>query len=442
MALLSESEARTILNKVLALSKADECQVTLSGGRAGNLRFARNTVSTAGGSDTLSLSISSSVGAKTGSVTVNELDDEALGRAVRAAEELARLSPDNPEHMPLVGPQRYVEPKAYFASTAGITQSDRVRWAGDSIRLCREKKLTAAGFLSDSARFSAIANSKGLFGYQQRTDVDFSVTTRTEDGRGSGYGIADCNDSAQLDAGAVTAVAARKALQSVGARAIEPGKYTVVLEPSAGVTLVNLMLGAMNARLTDEGRSFLSKAGGASRVGEKIVDERVNLLTDPLDSELPGNKWSQDGRAQRRVDWIEGGVVRNVGYTRHWARKKGIDEEKAPPLAFGRAIMRGTNTSLDDLIKGVKRGVLVTRLWYIRAVDPQTLLQTGLTRDGTFFIENGEIKYPVKNFRFNESPVIMLNNLEALGRPQRVENSLIPPMVVRDFTFSSLSDAV
>jgi predicted Zn-dependent protease len=125
-----------------------------------------------------------------------------------------------------------------------------------------------------------------LFGYQQRTDVDFSVTTRTEDGRGSGYGIADCNDATQLDAGAVTAVAARKALQSVGARAIEPGKYTVVLEPSAGVTLVNLMLGAMNARLTDEGRSFLSKAGGASRVGEKIVDERVNLLTDPLDPDF------------------------------------------------------------------------------------------------------------------------------------------------------------
>ncbi len=442
MSLLTESEARAILQQALAFSKADECQVSLTGVRAGNLRFARNTVSTSGGSDTLSLAVTCSVGRKAGSATINEFDAASLERAVRAAEELARLSPENPEFMPVVGPQQYTEPKAYFDTTAKLTQEDRVRWAAASIGHCKERKLTAAGYLSDSARFSALANSKGLFGYQRRTDIDFSVTTRTEDGTGAGYGIADFNDASRLDAGGVTAIAARKALQSREARAIEPGKYTVILEPSAGVTLVNLMLGAMSARLTDEGRSFLSKAGGASRVGEKIVDERVNLWTDPMNAELPGNKWSQDGRALRRTDWIQGGVVRNVGYTRYWAKKKGLDENTAPSPGFGRSIMGGTDTSLDDLVKGVKRGVLVTRLWYIRAVDPQTLLYTGLTRDGTFFVENGEIKFPVKNFRFNESPVIMLNNLEALGRPQRVENSLIPPMVVRDFTFSSLSDAV
>ncbi len=442
MSLLTESEARAILQKTLSFSKADECQVSLTGVRAGNLRFARNTVSTSGGSDTLSLAVTASLGRKSGAATINEFDDASLERAVRAAEELARLSPENPEFMPQVGPQTYLEPKAYFDATANLTQEDRVRWAAASIGHCKERKLTAAGYLSDSARFSALANSKGLFGYQRRTDLDFSITTRTDDGTGSGYAVADYNDASRLDAGGVTAIAARKALQSREARAIEPGKYTVILEPSAGVTLVNLMLGAMNARLTDEGRSFLSKPGGASRLGEKIVDERVNLWTDPLNAELPGNKWGQDGRAQRRTDWIQGGVVKNVGYTRFWAKKKGLDENAAPSPGFGRSIMGGTDTSLDDLVKSVKRGVLVTRLWYIRAVDPQTLLYTGLTRDGTFFVENGEIKFPVKNFRFNESPVIMLNNLEALGRPQRVENSLIPPMVLRDFTFSSLSDAV
>lgn len=442
MALLTESEARSILEKTLALSKADECQVSLSGARRGNLRFARNTVSTSGGSDTLSLGVTSNIGAKSGFATSNEFDAASLEKVVRRAEELARLSPDNPEHVELVGPQTYLEPRSFFSSTAALTQEDRVRSAAASIKICRDEKLTAAGFLSDAAGFSALANSRGLFGYQRTTEVDFSVTARTDDGRGSGYGIADFDDAAKLDTAAITRIAARKAALSQGARAIEPGKYTVLLEPAAGATLIGNMVLAMNARTTDEGRTFLSKAGGGTRVGEKLMDERVHLYSDPMNPDLPGAKWAPDGRAQRRVEWIEGGVVKHLAYTRYWARKKGIPEDRAPSAATRSFIMTGTNTGLDDLIKGVKRGVLVTNLWYIRLVDAQTLLYTGLTRDGTFYIENGVIKYPVKNFRFNESPVIMLNNLEALGRPERVSNRLIPPMVIRDFTFSSLSDAV
>ncbi len=454
MALLSESEARALLQKTLGLAKADACQVSLTGSRRGNLRFARNTVSTSGGSDTLSLGITCSFGPKTGFATVNEFDDASLARAVRKAEELARLSPDNPEHMDLVGPQTYLDPKSYFESTARLTQEDRVRAAAASIGICRDKKLTAAGYLSDSAGFSALANSRGLFGYQRSTDIDFTVTARTEDGRGSGYGIADFDDAARLDTAAITTVAARKAELSRDARAIEPGKYTVILEPVAAATLIGNMLGAMNARATDEGRTFLSKAGGGTRVGEKLMDERVHLYSDPMSADLPGRKWTGDGSAQRRVDWIQGGVVKNLSYSRYWARKKGLAEDKVALGGAGGggggrgggggpgAIMAGTDASLDTLVKGVKRGVLVTNLWYIRLVDAQTLLYTGLTRDGTFYVENGEIKYPVKNFRFNESPVIMLNNLEALGRPVSVSNSLIPSMVLRDFTFSSLSDAV
>ncbi len=454
--LLSESEARTILQKTLGFSKADSCQVNLSGGRRGNLRFARNTVSTSGGADVLSLNVQCTVGTKTGSSSINEFDDASLAKVVRQAEELARLAPENPEFIEFVGPQTYAEPASFIDATAKLTQEDRVKAAAASIGVCKEQNLTAAGFLADNATFAAIANSKGLFGYQRGTGINFSITTRTADGTGSGYGSADFHDASKLDATAVTQYAARKAVQSREARAIEPGKYTVLLEASAASSLVNLMTGSMNARLTDEGRSFLSRPGGASRLGEKIVDERVQISTDPTNPELPGVKWSGDGRAQKRVDWIKDGVVQNLSYTRYWARKKGVEGKAPPPPRAGDigddrvgvfdgsqgTIMAGTNASLDELIKSVKRGVLVTRLWYIRAVDPQTLLYTGLTRDGTFFIENGEIKYPVKNFRFNESPVIMLNNLEALGRPQRVNTSLIPPMVIRDFTFSSLSDAV
>lgn len=441
MAILSETEARAILQKVLALSKADECDVNLGGGRSGNLRFARNTVSTSGGSEQLGLGVTSSFGKRSGTASINEFDDASLARVVRTSEELARLSPENPEYVELPGPQKYLEPAGYFASTANLTQEDRVRQVAASLGICREAKLVAAGFLSDNTGFSAIANSRGLFAYSRDTGVDFSITARTGDGTGSGYALADFNDASRLDAAAVTRIAAKKAAMSQGAKAIEPGKYTVILEPAAAGTLINLMVRAMSARSADEGRSFLGKAGGGTRLGEKLLDERVHLYSDPLHPALPGNKWADDGLPQRRIEWFEGGVVRNLRYSRYWARKKGLAEDQVA-IGGGPTIMTGTDTRLEDLIKGVKRGVLVTNLWYIRQVDPQTLLQTGLTRDGTFYVENGEIRHPLKNFRFNESPVIMLNNLEALGQATRVNGNLIPSMVVRDFTFSSLSDAV
>ncbi|MGE3313296.1 MAG: TldD/PmbA family protein, partial [Limisphaerales bacterium] len=440
MAILSETEARAILQKVLALSKADECEVTLGGGRSGNLRFARNTVSTSGASEQLGLGVTSSFGKRSGTASINEFDDASLARVVRTSEELARLAPENPEYVELPGPQKYLEPTAYFPSTAGLTQEDRVRQVAASLGICRDAKLVAAGFLSDNAGFSAIGNSRGLFAYSRETGIDFSITARTEDGTGSGYALADFNDASRLDAAAVTRIAAKKAAMSQGARAIEPGKYTVILEPAAASTLIGLMVGSMDARSAEEGRSYLSKAGGGTRHGDKLLDERVHIDSDPLHPEVPGSKWTSDGLPQRRVEWFHGGVVRNLRYSRYWARKKGLAEDQVA-IGGGPILMTGTDTRLEDLIKGVKRGVLVTNLWYIRQVDPQTLLQTGLTRDGTFYVEDGEIRHPLKNFRFNESPVIMLNNLEALGQATRVNGNLIPSMVVRDFTFSSLSDA-
>jgi predicted Zn-dependent protease len=240
----------------------------------------------------------------------------------------------------------------------------------------------------------------------------------------------------------------QKALASVNARALEPGKYTVILEPAASVDLLQNMMGSMDGRNADEGRSFLSKKGGGTRLGEKLFDERVTIYSDPTNPEIPTSAFGgggggrfgggADGRPQEKVTWVDKGVVKNMYYSRFWADKKGV-KATPPPAAV---IMAGGTQSLADLIRGTEKGILVTRLWYIRAVDPQTLLYTGLTRDGTFYIENGQIKFPVKNFRFNESPVIMLNNLEAMGKPVRIGGNLIPPLKIRDFTFSSLSDAV
>ena len=164
----------------------------------------------------------------------------------------------------------------------------------------------------------------------------------------------------------------------------------------------------------------------------------MTIYSDPTNAEIPDLTFAGDGRPQQKVTWIEKGVVKNLYSSRYWAQKANIPDLPRP----GGWIMEGGTQTLDELIKGTAKGILVTRLWYIRPVDPQTLLYTGLTRDGTFYIENGRIKFPVKNFRFNESPIIMLNNLEALGKPQRIGGNLVPPLKIRDFTFTSLSDAV
>jgi predicted Zn-dependent protease len=438
MAIYSKEEAKQLLDKALSYSKAETCEVNISGDNSGNIRYARNTVSTAGYQNNQNMVIQSSYGNKVGVATLDEFTDEAIARAVKTSEELAKLAPENPEFMPPMEQQQYLETKQYFESTAKINPDFRAKVAASSIEPARAKDVTAAGFLNDSAQFSAMANTSGLFAYNQSTNVDFTVTMRTNDGTGSGWVTRDVNDVNLFNASEASNIAIDKALQSRNAKAIEPGKYTVIMEPAASIDLIQNMFGAFNARTADEGRSFMSKEGGGTKLGEKIVDERVNIYSDPTNPLVPGAPWSQDGSAVKKMDWLKGGVVKNLFYSRYWAREKGVD-----PVPFpSNGIMQGGNASLEDLIKDTKKGVLVTRLWYIRTVDPQTLLYTGLTRDGTFYIENGKIKHPIKNFRFNESPIIMLNNLETLGKQVRVNGSLIPYMKIRDFTFTSLSDAV
>jgi predicted Zn-dependent protease len=438
MAILTKEQAQEILKKVLSFSKADECEVNLSGNQGGNIRYARNTVSTSGQEENLSLSVESRFGKRAGTATINEFDDASLEKVVRRAEEIARLAPENPEYIELLGPQQYFESKAFSQATANINPAYRAEAAGKSMAEASAKNLTAAGFLEDGYGFNAKMNSKGLFAYNQDSAINFSVTMRTADGTGSGYAKRDYNDAAKLDVTGASQIAAEKAVASTNAKALEPGKYTVILEPAASVDLLQNMFSNMDARNAEEGRSFLSKGRGATKLGEKLFDERVTIISDPTHPDVPSSTWSGDGRPQEKTTWIDKGIVKNMYYSRFWAQKKGV---KAVPRPEG-FIMTGGNASLEELIRSTQRGILVTRLWYIRSVDPQTLLYTGLTRDGTFYIENGRIKHAVKNFRFNESPVIMLNNLEALGRPERMDGNLIPPMKIRDFTFTSLSDAV
>lgn len=444
MSILTEAQAKAILDKVVALSTADECTASLSGSIEGNIRFALNNISTSGVVSNTSLAVSVSFGKRVGTASINEFDDAALERVVRRAEDLARLAPENPEFMPAIDKQAYTPSQTFNANTAAITPEFRAQVAADSINPCKAEKLIAAGFLEDGQSFVAFANSKGNFGYQKATDFNYTCTVRTEDGRGSGWVGHALEDATAFSAARDIEIAKRKALASAEAKALEPGKYTVILEPAAAAGLISFMMNFFDARSADEGRSFLSKKGGGNKLGEQVFDPQVNIIADPWHAEAPAMPWDGEGLPRTKLPIIKDGKIANLFYSRYWAQKQGKTANARP----GNLLMSGGGKSIAELVKGTQKGILLTRTWYIRMVDPQTVLLTGLTRDGTFYIENGEIKHPVKNFRFNESPVIMLNNIDELGKPVRVagdESSMvmmIPPMRLRDFTFTSLSDAV
>ncbi|MCX7033101.1 MAG: TldD/PmbA family protein [Arenimonas sp.] len=444
MSIFTEEQAKAILDKVVKLSVADECTATLAGSVDGNIRFALNNVSTSGIVSDAQLIVQAAFGKREGIATINEFDDAALERVVRRAEDLARLAPENEEYMPALEKQAYTPSPTFNAATAAITPELRAQVAADSIDPCKANKLIAAGYLSDGHSFFASANSKGNFAYQQSTNFNYTCTVRTEDGRGSGWVARNLADASQFKAGDDIQVAIQKARDSAEAKALEPGKYTVILEPAAAAGLISFMMFFFDARQADEGRSFLSKKGGGTKLGEQVYDAQVNIHADPWDADAAVLPWDETGMPREKHDIIKDGKVSYLQYSRYWAQKQGKKAIGQP----GNILMAGGDKTTAELVKSTQKGILVTRTWYIRMVDPQTVLLTGLTRDGTFYIENGEIKHPVKNFRFNESPVIMLNNIEELGKPVRVSGDespfvmMIPPMKLRDFTFTSLSDAV
>jgi len=444
-ALLTREEAQAIVEKAVKLSKADGIEVQVNTNYAGNVRFAANQVSTSGATTDAQLAVQSSFGPKHAVVTTNDLSDEAIKRAVEQSERIARLAPDDPEAMPSLGAQTYTPVNAFFESTAGLSPEDRARAALVALKLTRGAgDLHAAGYLVTGMGSFALGNKAGMFAYRRNTSSNYTLTVRSTDGTGSGWAAADHPDWSQLDAGRVAQRAVDKARLSRNPVAIEPGRYTVVLEPQAVGDLVQLIGNYTDARSADEGRSPFVKPGGGNKVGEKIVDERVTIFSDPSDPQLLGTPFDGEGMPIARQTWIEKGVLKQLSYSRFWAKKQG------KPATGGSSTfkMEGGTQSVEDLIAGTTRGVLVTRLWYLREVDPRTILYTGLTRDGTFLIENGKITKSLRNFRFNESPLFVLNNLEALGRAERLAGTeqggdvVMPSLRAKDFNFTSLSEAV
>lgn len=452
MPILTREQAQSLASRALGFATAEQTRVTIGSGWSGNTRFAASEITTAGGVTDTTITITSTIGRKRASASTNVLDDASLKRTVELSERLARLAPDDPEIMPELGNQQYMTVNAFAQRTADLSPEARAMAAQTVIngQQARSNDLAVAGYIEANAQATAVATNSGLFAYHPSTDVSMSTTARTPDGTGSGYAVSGARDWSQIDAAALGRRAASKALASRNPQAIEPGMYTVVLEPQAVADILPSLFGSFNARSTDEGRSAFSKAGG-TKLGEKIADERVTIYSDPSDADLLAQPFDGEGLPLRRTVWIENGVLKNLAYSRYWANQKGVQPTGGGGGGFGGfggglpggIKMVGGTKSVDELVAGTQRGILVTRFWYIRFLDQRTVMVTGLTRDGTFLIENGKVTKPLKNFRWNESPLFMLNKIDELGRAERTDAArVVPAMRVKDWNFTSLSDAV
>lgn len=443
--MLTEQEAQQIVTRIVSFSKADNVEVNFGGGTTSHLRFANNSPSTSGSAANVTISLRSTFGKKTGTVGLNQTDDGSLREGVRRSEELARLSPEDPEFMPPLGPQRYEEINSFDKTMADNGPEFMADAAAECIQQAAKRNLLATGFLQSNAGWSALGNSRGLFGYHRTTSLYFSETVRTPEGDGSGWVSAASHRTADLRFQELARIAVDKAALSRNPKPLSPGKYVTILEPSCVADMLQGMIFSLNARTADEGRSFFSRREGGNKLGEKLFPENVTIYTDPSDPLAPGSRWGADGLPQRRIEWVKDGVLTNLNYSRYWAEK----QKTTPTPGASNLIFNGGDGSLEDLIRSTKQGVLVTSIWYIRSVDPRSLLLTGLTRDGVFWIENGKISHPVNNFRWNDSPISVLRNIDAMSKQVRVPpresrspNVVVPALRVKEFNFSSVSEAV
>lgn len=441
--MLTRDDAKKLTDKVLSYSTFPECDVSVTSSEDASIRFALNGITTSGYTIEQSLTIVSGKEGKTGATVIDEFDDASLKAAVKRTEELAALTPPNPEREAPLEPQKYAQIENFAASTAAARNAQMIPHVRAIIEASKAAGFVAAGFFERSASASALANKAGNFGFGRVTDANLSSTVRTADGTSSGWASQPAVRIEEIDGAAIGKTAVEKCARWRNPKKLDPGKYTVVLEATAVGDLVQLMGFSMQARAAEEGRSFLSKKGGGTLVGDKLFPELVTLRSDPknpLYSVLP---WSGGGMPTGPMNWIENGVVKNLFYDRYYGRKAG----KQPTPTPNHLVLNGGSKSLGDLIASVDRGLLVTRFWYIRVVNQQTVQLTGLTRDGLFLIEEGKVTSPVVNFRFNESPVRLLQNIVAMGKPIRVrggegQGMIAPPLVVKDFPFTSLSEAV
>ncbi len=439
--MLNQDIMKRIVDKVIDISTADETQVSVGSHRSSLTRIAENHIHQNVSEDNVHLSVTAVIGNKMGAASTNKLDDESIKRVAADAAEIAGFVPPDDELLPRLAPQEYSQVDAYDPAVDNITSMDRARSVAEVVELCKENGLKTAGALSDGSGCSVLGNSSGLFAFHQSSCVNFSMTALGDDS--SGWAGRSSHRASEIDTGTLGKIAVEKAIKSREPKAIPPGKYTVILEPAA-ISVIGFMFSGFNALAVDEGRSFL-----AGKMGQKVLGDNITLISDPYHPLHQGRPFDGDGVPTKRVVLLENGVAANLVYDRLTAKKHDVQPTghgSGGRNAYGaypsNIVMAGGETSLEDMIASTDKGILVTRFWYMRVVDPMKVIVTGMTRDGTFWIENGKIAYGIKNFRFNQNVLDMLNNVEMMSGPTLAGGIVVPAMKVRDFNFTSGTDAV
>jgi predicted Zn-dependent protease len=431
----TRDDIHALLQSVLDAVTADEAQVSYDYEQRTATRFGENAITQNLGGTSEQIKIDVAFGAREGSATTNRLDRDALIAAARRAEEIGRAAPENPEHVPVPGPQIYPEvPEAFFAASDALTPDDIAADVAHAIGRARAGAFTAAGLFESVTTAAAIANSRGLFGHDRRTLVSYSATFHGP--AGSGKVAVNENDRGRIDVAHLAETAARNASAAQDPVEIAPGDYTVILEPLAVNELLMFLLFTMSARDAAEGSSVF-----AGTIGTQLVSDKVTLALRLDEPRMPAPPFGRAGLATRPTTWIEAGRLQRLHHDRFWAAQQGT----AADATLFPLFMAGEDRSIDDLVRSCRRGLLVKSFWYIRFVDRKALMLTGMTRDGLFLVEDGRIVRPVKNLRWNESPIACLQNVVGLSRPERVGDwpfGLMPAIMSDGFTFTSTTDSV
>src|SRR5271165_1672795 len=459
--MLDQSKAADIFERIKRHSSADEVEVLFSGGKSALTRFANNTIHQNVAEENYVVSVRTVFGGRTARSTTNKLDDESLKRVVQSAEKLAKVQHPDPDLLLVAEASEgarteQATPNRHFAETAAITPAQRAETVKKIVSIAEKHALATAGIVSSSESVEGVFNSRGLAAWHAQTSSEVSITMLAADS--SGWQKANSPNVANLDAAALAETAARKAFESAKPRELLAGKYTVILEPAAVLDIVGFMFFDFGGLSILDQRSFLN-----NRVGTKLFGENINVWDDgahPLQSGVP---FDGEGVPRQKVQLVENGMIKRLVYARATAEKMKRSEYKDKvgpieptghgfplPNEIGEAPMNivfGTSPrpiSVDQMVASTERGILVTRLWYIREVDPYEKILTGMTRDGTFYVEDGKIRHGVLNFRFNQSLIHMLSNVEAMGIPVRASGEesfdmVVPAMKVREFNFTEVT---
>jgi predicted Zn-dependent protease len=449
----SRDEIKTLTDKVLNMAKGDGVEVDFNGGERAGTRWANSTITVNLVQLDQQLSVNIRLGNKVGTASTREFDDEALKAMVDEATEAAKTARDNPNLQPLVkGPQEYMAVDAALAPMVNFGPGERAEMVRKSVAVCDKKGALGSGYIPKTYQTTCSANSAGLFAYYQYAEAGLILTCRTPDGKGSGWaGITGVKDINLIDPVKISEIAADKAVKSQKPRALEPGRYTVILESRPAARFLSLMTGIFNARAVETGpRSYLTGTEkGTSKLGQKVFSDLVTIKSDIGNNILRQSPILPDGMPAKPVTWVEKGVLKNLYYDQQYATR--TKKDPTPATVNMSLVLEGSDQSVEQMIKSTRRGLLVTFFWYIRAVDQPTLLNTGMTRDGLFLIENGEIVGPVQNFRWNMSPIVGFNNVTAIGQsvPMHTGESydgggtaLVPAVRMDDFYMTSVSPAV